>query len=170
MHRLLVDASWTAGHAVNCSTSSSGVCVAKNNFTQGNNVLQWKISPNWIRNCVILLIIFILLTSETLFFSLWCTHSAEWVVFAYLLSLLHTGHVLFGQAGAVQGLLWIFSVALEHLGLQVSAHRHSLPGPGDTGRRGGVSVITTHSTGWKHLFWAAIILLFLCDSSVDCLL
>lgn len=45
---------------------------------------------------------------------------------AYLLGLLDTGHVLSGQAGAVQGLLWILSVALQHLGLQLGAHRRRL--------------------------------------------
>lgn len=43
------------------------------------------------------------------------------------LGLLDAGHVLFGQARAVKGLLWVFSVALEHLGLQLSAQRRSLP-------------------------------------------
>lgn len=48
------------------------------------------------------------------------------MAFTYL-GLLDTGHVLFGQARAEQRLLWIFSVALEHLGLQLSAQRHTLP-------------------------------------------
>lgn len=39
-----------------------------------------------------------------------------------LLGLLDTVHVLFGQVGAVKRLLSILSVALEHLGLQLSAH------------------------------------------------
>lgn len=39
---------------------------------------------------------------------------------AYL-GLLDTGYVLFGQAGAEQGLLMVLSVALEHLRLQFSA-------------------------------------------------
>lgn len=56
------------------------------------------------------------------------THTV-YVASAYLLSLLDTGHVLLGQVGAVQGLLWIFSVALEHFGLQLTAHRRSLSGP-----------------------------------------
>lgn len=36
---------------------------------------------------------------------------------------LDAGHVLFGQAGTVQGLLRVLSVALEHLRLQLRAHR-----------------------------------------------
>lgn len=40
---------------------------------------------------------------------------------------LDTGHVLFGQAGAVQGLLGVLSVALEHLRLQLCADRRSVP-------------------------------------------
>lgn len=53
------------------------------------------------------------------------THK-QYMAHAYL-GLLDTGHVLFGQARAMQGLLWVFSVALEHLGLQLSAQRRSLP-------------------------------------------
>lgn len=36
---------------------------------------------------------------------------------------LDAGHVLFGQAGTVQGLLRVLSVALEHLRLQLRADR-----------------------------------------------
>lgn len=43
------------------------------------------------------------------------------------LGLLDAGDELFGQARAVKRLLWIFSVALEHLGLQLCAQRPSLP-------------------------------------------
>lgn len=45
---------------------------------------------------------------------------------AHLCSL-DTGHVLFGQAGTVQRLLGVLSVALEHLRLQLRAHRRSVP-------------------------------------------
>lgn len=41
---------------------------------------------------------------------------------------LDTGHVLFGQAGTVQGLLGVLSVALQHLRLQLGADRPSVPG------------------------------------------
>lgn len=59
------------------------------------------------------------------------------------LGLLDAGHVLFGQAGAVQGLLWIVFVALQHLGLQLRAQRCSLPGSTQKqgAEEGGVSVI-----------------------------
>lgn len=57
------------------------------------------------------------------------------------LGLLDTGDVLFGQGGAVQGLLWIFFVALEHLGLQLGAQSRSLPR--STQEKRGVSVIIT---------------------------
>lgn len=43
------------------------------------------------------------------------------------LSSLDTGHVLFGQAGTVQGLLGVLSVALKHLRLQLRADRCSAP-------------------------------------------
>lgn len=67
-----------------------------------------------------------ILSKKTLFLSRSHTN-VQYPTLTYLLGLLDTGHVLFGQAGAVQGLLWILSVALEHLGLQLSAHGRSLP-------------------------------------------
>lgn len=54
----------------------------------------------------------------------------------YLLCLMDTGHVLFGQAGAVESLLWIFLVALEHLGLQLSAQIFSMLESRNTQREG----------------------------------
>lgn len=45
------------------------------------------------------------------------------------LGLLDTSHVLSGQAGAEQRLLWVLCVALEHLGLQLSAQWPGVTGP-----------------------------------------
>lgn len=40
---------------------------------------------------------------------------------------LDTGHVFFGQAGTVQGLLGVLPVALEHFRLQLRADRRGVP-------------------------------------------
>lgn len=47
-------------------------------------------------------------------------------VLAAHLGSLDTGHVLLGQAGTVQGLLRVLSVALEHLRLQLRADRRGV--------------------------------------------
>lgn len=53
---------------------------------------------------------------------------------AYL-GLLDTSHVLPGQAGAEQGLLWVLCVALEHLRLQLSTQRPGVTGSGQGNTR-----------------------------------
>lgn len=53
---------------------------------------------------------------------------------AYL-GLLDTSDVLPGQAGAVQGLLRVLCVALEHLRLQLSAQRPGVTGSGQGNTR-----------------------------------
>jgi len=64
-----------------------------------------------------------------IYFKCSCSHiHIQNASLSHLLCLLNTVHVFVGQAGAVQGLLWIFSVALEHLGLQLSAQSCRLPG------------------------------------------
>lgn len=52
---------------------------------------------------------------------------------------LDTGHVLFGQAGTVEGLLRVLPVTLEHLRLQLRADGRSVPGPAEDREEGRVS-------------------------------
>lgn len=52
---------------------------------------------------------------------------------------LDTGHVLFGQAGTVQGLLGVLSVALEHLRLQLRADRRGAARPVEDREEGKMS-------------------------------
>lgn len=52
---------------------------------------------------------------------------------------LDAGHVLFGQAGTVQGLLGVLSVALEHLRLQLRADRRGAARPVEDREEGKMS-------------------------------